>query len=107
MSATPTTIHLAQPIPQPQQKSTKLQLKSHHLFTTWSSTYSCLPYRIIYPTCEEDIKWLLDLCHKTKRKLRVIGSGLSSSDICLTQDFMVDLKKMNSIIEVSLSLLLF
>ena len=45
---------------------------------------------------------ILDLAHRNKKKVRVIGCGHSPSDICCTQDYMISLKKFNRIIQVKI-----
>ena len=55
--------------------------ETNQMITNWSSTHTCHPSRIYYPTTAEDVQTVLKEYHTKKKKIRVIGTALSPNGI--------------------------
>ncbi|XP_051781375.1 L-gulonolactone oxidase-like [Erpetoichthys calabaricus] len=69
-------------------------------FNNWAQTYSSSPELFFQPANAEEVKQILDLARQRGKRVKVIGGGHSPSDIACTGDFMIQLDKMNRILEV-------
>lgn len=66
----------------------------------WSETYSCHPRQFFQPTSISEIISILKRAEIEKSKVKVVGAGHSPSRITLTNDYMINLDKMNRIISI-------
>ncbi|XP_050804836.1 L-gulonolactone oxidase [Gopherus flavomarginatus] len=69
-------------------------------FQNWARTYGSSPELSFQPTSVEEIKEILDLARQRSKRVKVVGGGHSPSDIACTDDFMVQMGKMNKILKV-------
>uniref|UniRef100_A0A674INU4 L-gulonolactone oxidase n=1 Tax=Terrapene triunguis TaxID=2587831 RepID=A0A674INU4_9SAUR len=69
-------------------------------FQNWARTYGSSPELFFQPTSVEEIKEILDLARQRSKRVKVVGGGHSPSDIACTDDFMVQMGKMNKILKV-------
>ncbi|CAM5130781.1 unnamed protein product [Natator depressus] len=69
-------------------------------FQNWARTYGSSPELYFQPTSVEEIKEILDLARQRSKRVKVVGGGHSPSDIACTDDFMVQMGKMNKILKV-------
>lgn len=72
-------------------------------FSNWAGTYSCTPNAIFRAQNEEQLRYLIELAKRQKRKLRPFGAGHSPSDlVCVAEeDWLVNLDALDKIIDVS------
>lgn len=72
-------------------------------FSNWAGTYSCTPNAIFRAQNEEQLRYLIELAKRQKRKLRPFGAGHSPSDlVCVTdEDWLVNLDALDKVLEVS------
>lgn len=70
-------------------------------FTNWATTFRAQPQRVWYPTSVEGVRRIVELARRERVELRAVGSGHSPSDLCCTQGYMIDLKYMDKVIQVS------
>ncbi|XP_029452079.1 L-gulonolactone oxidase-like [Rhinatrema bivittatum] len=69
-------------------------------FQNWAQTYGSQPELYFQPTSAEEVKEILDLARQRSKRVKVVGGGHSPSDIACTDDFMIDMNKMNKILKV-------
>ncbi|KAI7866427.1 L-gulono-gamma-lactone oxidase [Spinellus fusiger] len=74
--------------------------EENHVFKNWSKTFSCTSELYFAPSTEKQIVQIVQLAHQHKRAVKVFGSGHSPSDLACTQDFHVNIDKMNAILRV-------
>nr|CAB3251409.1 L-gulonolactone oxidase-like [Phallusia mammillata] len=78
----------------------KIPCKNNHYFQNWSQTYSCKPELYFEPRCTDDLRVILLEAKQLKKKVKVVGGGLSPSDIACTNHFMISMKLFNKILEI-------
>ncbi len=65
----------------------------------WGKTYECKPSAILYPKSNEETVEIIQQANKEGRKVRVIGSGHSWTDLVPTNDILISLDAYQGIIE--------
>lgn len=75
--------------------------KSSRTFTNWASTYQSLTTQIFQPKTIQQVQLIVQLARKEGKNLRVSGSGHSPSDLVCTNDFIINLDKMQKVLRVS------
>lgn len=74
-------------------------LKIHH---TWANTYTCSPQYYFQPKTIEDIREIVINAQKLRKKIMVVGSGHSPSDLTIVgnplNEWLVNLDKFNKFI---------
>lgn len=74
--------------------------KIHH---TWANTYQCFPQCYFQPKTVQDIKDIVNNARKLNKKLMVVGSGHSPSDLTIItnpiNEWLVNLDKFNKLID--------
>lgn len=73
--------------------------KIHH---TWANTYQCTPQFYFQPSNIEEIKEIVNNARKFNKKIMVVGSGHSPSDLTITanpiNEWLVNLDKFNKLL---------
>ncbi|KAM4680648.1 L-gulonolactone oxidase-like isoform 1-T1 [Amazona ochrocephala] len=69
-------------------------------FQNWAKTYGCSPELYFQPTSVEEIREILDMARQRNKRVKVVGGGHSPSDIACTDDFMIQMGKMNRVLKV-------
>ncbi|KAJ6661208.1 hypothetical protein lerEdw1_015345 [Lerista edwardsae] len=69
-------------------------------FQNWAKTYGCSPELYFQPATVEELKEILDLARQKRKRVKVVGGGHSPSDIACTDDFMIQMEKMNKVLKV-------
>jgi FAD/FMN-containing dehydrogenase len=82
---------------------TKLNGIKDYRFTSWANTYTCDPLVYFEPTCVEQLKEIVELAAKNEKRIKVVGCGHSYRGIQASNDYMISMKCMNSILEVKLN----
>jgi hypothetical protein len=80
---------------------------AHHK-DSWSNTIdnqTCNPKSIQYPTSKDDLITAIDTAKKLNLQLRIVGSGHSFSNVCLTDGILLDPHKMKSVLTLDKSTL--
>ncbi|KAJ9062858.1 D-arabinono-1,4-lactone oxidase [Entomophthora muscae] len=75
-------------------------LKGNVTFTNWSRTFTCFPLRSFYPASRSQVKRIIEIARSSNRKIRVVGGGLSPSDLVCSQDYLVYTDRLDKILEV-------
>ena len=75
--------------------------KTSHRHHTWARTYHSRPECYLQPESIEEIQKIVTLARKCRRRLVVVGSGHSPSDLTCTSSWMVNLDKYSSIISIN------
>ncbi|XP_054841910.1 L-gulonolactone oxidase-like [Eublepharis macularius] len=70
-------------------------------FQNWAKTYGCSPEMYFQPSTVEELKEILDLARQRSKKVKVVGGGHSPSDIACTDDFMIQMGRMNKILKIN------
>lgn len=65
-------------------------------FLNWARIEQCTPKQFVLPTNENELKEFVT----TAKKVRVVGSGHSWNDICLTDDTLISLDAMNRVLRL-------
>ena len=69
-------------------------------WTNWGGTASCTPARIAHPAGEDEIVALVREAAERGRRVKVVGSGHSFTDIACTDGVLVDLDRHNRVLSV-------
>jgi hypothetical protein len=69
----------------------------HARFYNWSKTFTCLPLITFEPSNVEECRLIFELARREDRTVRIVGSGLSPSDVGCTTEFMLRTHRMNKI----------
>ncbi len=72
--------------------------KSRHLHHTWARTFSSLPELYIQPESVQEIEKVVNLARQRRRRICVVGSGHSPSDLTCTSSWLVNLDNFNQIL---------
>ncbi|OXB60644.1 hypothetical protein ASZ78_001433 [Callipepla squamata] len=70
------------------------------MFQNWAKTYGSSPELFFQPTSVEEIREILDMARQRNKRVKVVGGGHSPSDIACTDDFMIQMGKMNKVLKV-------
>jgi len=63
----------------------------------WSATHKCTPAAIHRPTSVGEVEDLVRTAHKAKRRLRVIGSGISPNGLGLSNEALLSLDQLKAV----------
>ena len=69
----------------------------HH---TWAGTFHSFPELYIQPHTTEEIRRIVNLARRCRRRLVVVGCGHSPSDLTCTSSWMVNLDRYDRILEI-------
>jgi D-arabinono-1,4-lactone oxidase len=72
--------------------------KSGHLHHTWARTYSSIPELLIQPESLQEIEKVVNLARKWRRRICMVGSGHSPSELTCSSSWIVNLDKFNKIL---------
>jgi L-gulonolactone oxidase len=70
------------------------------VFRNWSDTYTCTPSSVFCPESEYHSELILELARRKKQTVRAVGVGHSPSDLACTSGYMVQMNRLDKIIEV-------
>lgn len=66
-------------------------------FANWSRTFHSTPLVVFEPSDVNQCRLIFQLAHREQRTVRIIGEGLSPSDLPCTSDFMLRTSKLNKL----------
>ncbi|CAG7851354.1 L-gulonolactone oxidase Short=LGO; AltName: Full=L-gulono-gamma-lactone oxidase; Short=GLO [Serendipita indica DSM 11827] len=66
-------------------------------FANWSRTFHCTPLVVFEPCDVEQCRLIFELAQREQRTVRIVGAGLSPSDLACTSDFMLRTSKLNKL----------
>lgn len=69
----------------------------HARFYNWSKTFTCSPLITFEPSNVEECRLVFELARREDRTVRIVGAGLSPSDVGCTTEFMLRTHRMNKI----------
>ena len=69
-------------------------------FTNWAKTYSCKPSTLVKATSVDQVLDAIELAVTTGRKLRVVGTGHSPSDIACCSGILVNTDGLDKVVSV-------
>ncbi|SPO00212.1 related to D-arabinono-1,4-lactone oxidase [Cephalotrichum gorgonifer] len=70
-----------------------------HIHATWALTFSSAPELYFQPESVEEVQKIIRLAHQCRRRVVVVGSGHSPSHLTCTSHWLVNLDKLNAILE--------
>lgn len=70
-----------------------------HVHATWARTFSSVPELYFQPETVEEVQKILRLAHQCRRRVVTTGSGHSPSHLTCTSHWLVNLDRLNSILE--------
>ena len=70
------------------------------VFRNWGHTYTCTPSSVFCPESEHHLELILELALREGQKVRAVGVGHSPSDLACTSGYMVQMNRLDKIIEV-------
>ncbi|KAL8806296.1 MAG: hypothetical protein Q9182_001443 [Xanthomendoza sp. 2 TL-2023] len=76
---------------------------SNHRHHTWAKTYHSFPELYIQPRTIQEIRKIVNLARRCRKRLVVVGCGHSPSDLTCTSSWMVNLDHYNKILSVDKS----
>ena len=62
------------------------------IWKNWSGSLSFSPGKVLYPESEEEISAIVKKANRSRRKVRVVGAGHSSTPLVKTDDILLSLK---------------
>jgi L-gulonolactone oxidase len=66
-------------------------------FANWSKTFHCTPLLVFEPSDVDQCRLIFQLARREQRSVRIIGEGLSPSDLACTSDYMLRTSKLNKL----------
>lgn len=72
-------------------------------FVNWAGDQRCAPAALARPASVDELRVLLAGAADTGRRVRAVGAGHSFTDIACTDGLMIDLKRMNRVLDVDRS----
>ncbi|CAL8574291.1 D-arabinono-1,4-lactone oxidase [Xanthoria parietina] len=76
---------------------------SHHHHHTWAKTYHSFPQLYIQPRTTQEIRKVVTLAQRCRRRLVVVGCAHSPSDLTCTSSWMVNLDHYNKLLTIDKS----
>ncbi|KAI4206023.1 MAG: hypothetical protein LQ346_001333 [Caloplaca aetnensis] len=73
---------------------------ANHRHHTWAKTYYSFPELYIQPHSTAEIRKIVNLARRCRRRLVVVGCGHSPSDLTCTSSWMVNLDHYNKILDI-------
>ncbi len=70
-------------------------------FSNWAKTFTCKPSKVFLPTTVLQCRVIVEYGRRVGKKVRPVGVGHSPSDLALTDDLMVRMTEMKTLIDVS------
>ncbi|KAI0270642.1 L-gulonolactone/D-arabinono-1,4-lactone oxidase [Gloeopeniophorella convolvens] len=74
---------------------------SDAVFQNWGRTFRCTPASVFVPETEYQLELILELARREKQTVRAVGVGHSPSDLACTSGYMVQMGRLDRIIEVN------
>ncbi|KAL2913557.1 D-arabinono-1,4-lactone oxidase [Polyrhizophydium stewartii] len=72
----------------------------NQVFQNWAKTFSCRPEQYVLAQSEADVVEAVAAARKAGRRVRVVGSGHSPSDIACTTGTMININALNRVVKV-------
>ncbi len=73
----------------------------HHTHHTWAKTYHSHPELYIQPHTTEELKKVVTLARRCRRRITVTGCGHSPSDLTCTSSWLVNLDRLEELLDVN------
>jgi L-gulonolactone oxidase len=70
------------------------------VFQNWGHTFTCTPSSVFRPESESQLELILELARREGQTVRAVGVGHSPSDLACTSGYMVQMNRLDKIIEV-------
>ncbi|KAJ1660107.1 D-arabinono-1,4-lactone oxidase [Dispira simplex] len=80
--------------------ASKLFAHSDFEYSNWAKTFTCRPEGYYEPKTEKDIEGIIHKARQEKRTVKVFGAGHSPSDLPCGEGYMLNMDKMNRVLEV-------
>jgi D-arabinono-1,4-lactone oxidase len=74
--------------------------KTNHTHSTWARTFHSSPELYIQPESILEVEKVINLARQCRRRITTVGCGHSPSDLTCTSSWLVNLDKMNKILNV-------
>ncbi|KAH9033110.1 L-gulonolactone/D-arabinono-1,4-lactone oxidase [Lactarius pseudohatsudake] len=71
------------------------------VFQNWGRTFTCTPSSVFRPESELHLELILELARREGQTVRAVGVGHSPSDLACTSGYMVQMSRLDKIIEVN------
>ena len=75
--------------------------RTSYTHSTWARTYTSLPELYIQPTSIAEVEKAVNLARRYGRRLTTVGSGHSPSDLTCTSSWLVNLDKLDKILDIN------
>lgn len=76
--------------------------KAGKRFDNWARTFQCSPELYFEPVNVDQVRHVIEQASANGKKLRVIGCAHSPSSLPFTTDYLVSLRLMNKLLDVTL-----
>ena len=70
------------------------------VFQNWGRTFRCRPSSVFRPSSEHQLELIVELARREKQTVRAVGIGHSPSDLACTSGYMIQMHRLDEIIEV-------
>ncbi|KOG97267.1 D-arabinono-1,4-lactone oxidase [Saccharomyces eubayanus] len=74
-----------------------IPFKRNYVFKNWAGIYSAKPERYFQPTSIDEVVELVKNARLAEKTLVTVGSGHSPSNMCVTDEWLVNLDKLNTV----------
>ena len=81
--------------------SVPFRAETKHLHHTWAKTFFSRPEIYVQPRSEAEIRKVVTLARRCRRRLVTVGAGHSPSDLTCTSSWMINLDHFNSLLQVN------
>ncbi|AGO11042.1 AaceriAFR440Cp [[Ashbya] aceris (nom. inval.)] len=72
----------------------------NYVFKNWAGIYSARPQLYFQPSSEDEVVAIVRAAREQGRTIVTVGSGHSPSDMCATNEWMVNLDRLNGVLEL-------
>ena len=80
---------------------TQLLVSSHHQHRTWARTFHSYPELYIQPRTIQELRKTVELARKCRRRISLVGSGHSPSDLTCTSSWLINIDHLDNISSVN------
>ena len=70
------------------------------VFQNWGRTFRCRPSSVFRPETERQLELIVELARREQQTVRAVGIGHSPSDLACTSGYMIQMDRLDEIIEV-------
>ncbi|KAG8624246.1 hypothetical protein KVT40_007313 [Elsinoe batatas] len=83
------------------QPDVPFRSSTSHIHSTWAKTFHSRPELYLQPETITEVQKLIQVARRCRRRIVTVGCGHSPSDLTLTSSWIVNLDKLNAVLDVN------